>query len=361
MQAAVISELGSNTDGAGVAGAGSRRRADGGRDRRGRAQSGRPGDRRRGVLRGRPERAVRPGARGHRPGGLLTGVCCRHPGVHTQDGHRFAGRAIRGRSRPNWELPPGDDDAMAAALGIAGLAGWLAVEERAHLQAGERVLVLGATGTVGSVAVQAAKLLGASRIVAVGRDSERLARSRELGADETVYLGEAADMEQAFRGGLPRRRAGGDHRSAVGRARAGGDGRRAAERASRQPRSVSRRGDLPALGGGARQAPAPDRAHRVQDTGGGAGRRPPDAARARPRRPAARRPGGVLARPDPRSLGQAAQRPGPQARDQANNWCQAPIIHQLVCGCRRRRRHHGARRHRRACHSQCDHAFAYRQ
>ena len=102
-----------------------------------------------------------------------------------------------------WELPPGDDDAMAAALGIAGLAGWLAVEERAHLQAGERVLVLGATGTVGSVAVQAAKLLGASRIVAVGRDSERLARSRELGADETVDLGEVADMEQAFRAAFP--------------------------------------------------------------------------------------------------------------------------------------------------------------
>ncbi len=102
-----------------------------------------------------------------------------------------------------WELPPGDDDATAAALGIAGLAGWLAVEERAHLQAGERVLVLGATGTVGSVAVQAAKLLGASRVVAAGRDSRRLARSRELGADETVDLSEAADMEQAFRDAFP--------------------------------------------------------------------------------------------------------------------------------------------------------------
>ncbi len=102
-----------------------------------------------------------------------------------------------------WELPPGDDDAVATALGIAGLAGWLAVEERAQLQAGERVLVLGATGTVGSVAVQAAKLLGASRVVAAGRDSERLARSHKLGADETVLLGEASDMEQAFRNAFP--------------------------------------------------------------------------------------------------------------------------------------------------------------
>src|SRR5207248_7310211 len=54
-----------------------------------------------------------------------------------------------------WEIPEGDD-AIAAALGIAGLAGWLAVEERGGLRAGERVLVLGATGTVGAVAVQAA-------------------------------------------------------------------------------------------------------------------------------------------------------------------------------------------------------------
>ena len=81
-------------------------------------------------------------------------------------------------------------------------AGWRSRSGRS-LQAGERVLVLGATGTVGSVAVQAARLLGASRVVAAGRDSERLARSRELGADETVHLGEAADMEQAFREAFP--------------------------------------------------------------------------------------------------------------------------------------------------------------
>jgi NADPH:quinone reductase-like Zn-dependent oxidoreductase len=97
-----------------------------------------------------------------------------------------------------WELPDGDDDAIAAALGIAGLAGWLAVEERGRLAAGERVLVLGATGVVGSVAVQAARLLGAGRVVAAGRDRERLDRSRRLGADAVVDLG-ADDLEGAFR------------------------------------------------------------------------------------------------------------------------------------------------------------------
>ena len=103
----------------------------------------------------------------------------------------------------SWQLPDGDDDVVAASLGIAGLAGWVAVEERARLQAGERVLVLGATGTVGLVAVQAARLLGAGRIVAAGRDHDRLERAREFGADRLVRLGEADDLEAAFREAFP--------------------------------------------------------------------------------------------------------------------------------------------------------------
>jgi len=60
------------------------------------------------------------------------------------------------------------------------------------------VLVLGATGTVGLVATQAAKLLGAERVVAVGRSPERLKRAAELGADATVSLGED-DLVAAFK------------------------------------------------------------------------------------------------------------------------------------------------------------------
>jgi NADPH2:quinone reductase len=60
------------------------------------------------------------------------------------------------------------------------------------------VLVLGATGTVGLVAVQAAKLLGAARVVAAGRNPARLERASELGADATVNLHEA-DLVGAFK------------------------------------------------------------------------------------------------------------------------------------------------------------------
>lgn len=87
------------------------------------------------------------------------------------------------------ELPDGISDADALAVGIAGLAAWVSLETAAGLRPGETVVVLGATGAVGQVAVQAARLLGAARVVAVGRDRAALSRSLELGADAVVELG----------------------------------------------------------------------------------------------------------------------------------------------------------------------------
>lgn len=85
-------------------------------------------------------------------------------------------------------VPDGVDDAVAAACGIAGIAGWLPLAERAPVRPDDRVVVLGATGCVGSIALQVARLLGAERVVAVGRDPDRLLRAGELGADATVSL-----------------------------------------------------------------------------------------------------------------------------------------------------------------------------
>jgi NADPH2:quinone reductase len=86
------------------------------------------------------------------------------------------------------DVPDGVETGMALAFGIAGLASWLALESRAQVQPGEKVLILGATGMVGLIAVQAAKLLGAGRVIAAGRDPEALERTREHGADAVVRL-----------------------------------------------------------------------------------------------------------------------------------------------------------------------------
>lgn len=98
-----------------------------------------------------------------------------------------------------FDVPDGVDEGVAVSLGIAGLAGWLALEWSAKLREGETVLVLGASGTVGQVAVQAAKLLGAGRVVAAGRNPQALERAGELGADATVALGDADDLVEAFK------------------------------------------------------------------------------------------------------------------------------------------------------------------
>jgi len=91
------------------------------------------------------------------------------------------------------EIPEGLDAAIAVACGVAGIAGWMPVV-RAEVSDSDRVLVLGATGTAGSVALQAAKLRGA-RVVAAGRDGARLEKTMELGADATVRLGDGYDEE----------------------------------------------------------------------------------------------------------------------------------------------------------------------
>jgi NADPH:quinone reductase-like Zn-dependent oxidoreductase len=97
------------------------------------------------------------------------------------------------------DLPDGVDDHVAAALGNTALAAWLALTWRAELESGETVLVLGATGASGGIAVQAARILGAGRVVAAGRAGERLAALRERGADSVVAVDEPGDLVEALK------------------------------------------------------------------------------------------------------------------------------------------------------------------
>jgi len=96
-------------------------------------------------------------------------------------------------------LPEDLDAGLAVACGVAGLAAWLALEWRAELRPGETVLVLGASGTVGRIAVQAARLLGAGRVVAAARNVSALSDLAKLGADATVQVDGVDDLEAALR------------------------------------------------------------------------------------------------------------------------------------------------------------------
>jgi NADPH:quinone reductase len=87
---------------------------------------------------------------------------------------------------------------LAGACGTAGLSGWLPVVWRAATGPEDRVLVLGATGTVGLAAVQAARIAGAKVIVAAGRRPENLEVALDVGATATVRLDEG-DLAKAFR------------------------------------------------------------------------------------------------------------------------------------------------------------------
>jgi NADPH:quinone reductase-like Zn-dependent oxidoreductase len=90
------------------------------------------------------------------------------------------------RSNRCVELPDSLDGITAAAIGNPGMSAWAALVERAHLVAGETVLVNGATGTAGRLAIQLAKHLGAGKIIATGRNAEELEEVKKLGADIVI-------------------------------------------------------------------------------------------------------------------------------------------------------------------------------
>ena len=133
---------------------------------------------------GRPLRSGKPGARVYFRAALPDGS--------------LAERALisGGQTVP---IPDAVPDGVAAALGTPGIAAYLALTRRAQLKPGETVLILGASGVLGTIAVQVARLLGAGRVIAGARDPRGLARANDLGAHATVDLKQTDGLTDRIR------------------------------------------------------------------------------------------------------------------------------------------------------------------
>jgi NADPH2:quinone reductase len=108
----------------------------------------------------------------------------------------FAERAAAGYITP---VPDGVDPAKAAAIPRSALTSLLPLKYSAKLQPGETVLINGATGVSGRIAVQVAKMLGAGKIVCTGRNETSLKLVKELGADKVINLNQDDEgLAEAF-------------------------------------------------------------------------------------------------------------------------------------------------------------------
>jgi NADPH:quinone reductase-like Zn-dependent oxidoreductase len=93
-------------------------------------------------------------------------------------------------------LPEGLDETLAAALVNPGLSAWLSLKDRAKIVAGETVLILGASGVAGQLALQAARRLGAGRVIGAGRNVDAILPHA---ADRIIALDQADDaVREAF-------------------------------------------------------------------------------------------------------------------------------------------------------------------
>ncbi len=100
-------------------------------------------------------------------------------------------------------VPDNVSDVTAAAIGNPGMSSWAALTERARFQGGENVLINGATGVSGRLAIQIARHLGAGRIIATGRNATSVKGLDALGADVLIPLDAPADqLTETFRGAM---------------------------------------------------------------------------------------------------------------------------------------------------------------
>jgi NADPH2:quinone reductase len=93
-------------------------------------------------------------------------------------------------------VPDGLSDAEAAAIANPGMSAWISLKDRAALSAGETVLILGATGVAGQLAIQVARLLGAKRVIAAGRN---IAALESANVDAFISINQPEDaLREAF-------------------------------------------------------------------------------------------------------------------------------------------------------------------
>jgi len=143
-------------------------------------------------------------------GGELPRVCGSDGVGHLDDGQRvffggprpphgaMAERTVVPRAF-TFPIPENVDDETAAALPNPGVSAWLSLAYRAKLVRGENVLILGATGLTGKLAIRIARLLGAARVVAAGRNQQALSTLGGLGADATISFAlPETELSEAF-------------------------------------------------------------------------------------------------------------------------------------------------------------------
>ncbi len=101
------------------------------------------------------------------------------------------------------QLPEGIDDVTAAGIANPAMSSWATLTARAKFVPGESVLILGATGVAGQLAIQVAKRLGARRVIAAGRNPQALEKLKYLGADAVISLDQdQPSLVTAFRNEL---------------------------------------------------------------------------------------------------------------------------------------------------------------
>ena len=117
--------------------------------------------------------------------------------VVTSDTRGTMAERVAADPRASVVLPDGADPVAVAAGANPVMSSWVALRHRIEFASGSRVLIIGATGASWSAAVQVARHLGASSVIASGRDAARLESVRELGADAVVSLSDPEAVGEA--------------------------------------------------------------------------------------------------------------------------------------------------------------------